>query len=137
MKLTYRQIIDEIKPSLEALNELSYPKNVSVEHHLALAENLDMCESKAKLFWDTRKKVLEDLADKDKEGKPVTQFNEELKMTELKLSIENKSVFQEKYDELKETKVDVQLKKMSKKSFNKVEGLKPAHLRGVILLLKD
>ena len=81
--------------------------------------------------------MLEDLSEKGKDGKPLTEFNEDLKNTEIKLSEENKSIFQDKLEELRETKIDIPFKKLSKKHFNKVENLTPAHLKGVILLLKD
>jgi hypothetical protein len=137
MKLSYEKAIDEIKPALEKISSLTYPTEVPVSHLLEIAENLEMIEGKAKVFWDTRKKILEDLAEKDENGKPKSEFNEETKQTELVLTNENKMVFQNKLEELRDTKVDIPLKKLSKKHFNKVEKLTPLILKGILLLLKD
>lgn len=133
-KYTYSQLLDEIKPCLDVLGNLTYGDETPVSHHLAIAENLSMIEGKAKVFWGLREKMLDPFIEKDKDGNPKKEQKDGV--TEYVLTDENRIAWQEKFEELKNEQVDIKLKKLDKKHFEGVKGLKPIYLRGVWSILK-
>jgi hypothetical protein len=137
IKLTYGKVVDEVMPALAELSNLKYPKSTPMSHHLDVAENLEEFEKISKRFWDLRNKTLEDLADKDKKGSPVKEINEDTGESSYKLSDQSKILWGEKLNELKETEVSVNVKKLNKGNFAKVEGLRPISVKGILVLLKD
>ena len=134
-KYTYETLLDEIKPSLETLGSLSYGDKTPVSHHLKIAENLSLIEDKAKIFLDTREKLIEDYVEKDKDGNPKKQTKEG-GIVEYVLTDENRIAWQEKFEELRQEEVEVKLNKIEKKHFEGAKELKPIYLKGIWSLLK-
>ena len=134
MKITYAKLLDGINPSLQAISKLGFPMSVPISHHIAIAENLNLIEEKAKAFWATRDKVLKELCEKDEKGEPLTEVVN--KVSSYKFSDDNKVIWETKYNELRDEEVEVKLKKLDKSNFEGVEGLTPLLLKGILDILK-
>jgi len=135
-KITYRTLLNKTAPSLSAIAGLTYPKGVPISHHMDIAENIELINGKDKLFWETRNTILKSLAEKDKNGDAKKIVNDETKQSEFDLTDENRLIFSEKLEELNEKEVKINLKKLKRKNFEKVEGLKPIWLAGLLDILE-
>lgn len=135
VKINYTDLLDKVKPALERISVLPHPAKVPVSHHLSIANNLEAIESKSKAFWDARKKMLETLAEKDKDKNPIEEEDEDGKKN-YKLSEKNQKIWNDQLEELRETMVTVKLEKLHKKNFEKVNGLMPVDLRGILVILE-
>lgn len=135
IKLTYTKLLDEVKPCLEMLSNLDYSDKTPISHLFDIAENLSKVEDKSKVFWEIREKLIEPFIEKDEDGKPKKETFED-GQTSFVFTDENKDLWQEKYTELRETEVEVDLKKMMKKHFEGAKELKPLYLKGIMMLLK-
>tara|TARA_R110000787_G_scaffold11722_9_gene38488 strand:+ start:1085 stop:1495 length:411 start_codon:yes stop_codon:yes gene_type:complete len=134
IKVSYTKLIDEIKPSLEKLGNIVYKEDTPISHLLNIAENLERIEVNTKSFWSTREKLLEGLVEKDKDGKPKQEVGESGN-AEYVLTNENKAKWSVKFQELRETEIEVDLHTIEKKN---LEGAKltALDLKGCFLLLK-
>jgi hypothetical protein len=132
-EISYGKLLNEIKPSLEALGELVYGNETPISHLINIAENLELIESKSKVFWGLREKVLNSLAEKDENGDVKTKTKGE--NTEIVISEKNKIIWHKKFQELLNEKVKIDLKKIQKKY---LEGAKvtPNQLKGCFILLE-
>jgi hypothetical protein len=139
-QITYAKILDQYKPALEILGELDYADNMPVSHLLNIAENLKMIDDKGVSFWKTREKLLDTFVEKDSEGKNKTKVGKHPQTgeptSEFVLTEKNQLLWLEKFEELRQTKVDIELNKLDKKHFEGAKGLKVSYLRGVFDLLK-
>jgi hypothetical protein len=140
MVLTYTDLLDGIKPSLEELGELTYSDETPVSHILDIAENLKAIEDKAESFWKTREKFLNPFLEKDSKGNPKTKIGKNPitgeDTNEFVLTDANKLAWNTKFDKLRNTKVSIDLKKLKKKNFNGAKNLKASQLKGVWKLLE-
>ena len=134
IKITYSELLDGINPSLKEISKLSFPISTPVSHHIDIAENLNKIERVAKSFWDTRNKFLEELCDKDDKGKPVIENIEG--NPSYKFSNENSIIWANRLEELRNEEIEIELKKINKKYFEGVEGLRPEILKGILVILK-
>lgn len=140
IELSYTQLLDEVKPSLEVLADLTYGDETPISHLLNIAENLQEIDDKSRIFWSTREKLLDPFIEKDKEGKKKTELKKDPEtgqdMPEFILTDKNRLIWREKFEELRQTKISVNLKMLEKKHFEGAKGLKPKDLKGCWVLLK-
>lgn len=137
--LTYKELLDEIKPSLEVLGNLEYSNDTPISHLIDIADNMREIDDAAKTFWDVRLKMLRPFVEKDENGELKTttiKGDDGVERMEYLITPENKIKWEFKFKELQETHVEVNLKKINKKSLNGISGIKPVHLKGIIKLLK-
>ena len=134
MKITYGVLVNDINPSLLEISKLGFPVKVPIAHHLIIAENLIEIEKAAKIFWDTRTKILKELSIKDENGEPIVSIINEA--SSYKFSDENLIIWNVKFRELENEEVEINLKKLDKINFEGVEGITPAILKGIYRLLK-
>lgn len=130
---TYAELLDNIKPSLEALADIEYGEKTPISHILNVAENLDKIEGKAKLFLDTRKKLLDGYVEKDSKGNPKTKVVEGRE--EYVLTNANKNKWNARFEELRNEKVELELAKINREHLEGVK-IKPNHIRGCLRLLE-
>jgi len=133
--VTYRDLINELKPSLELVSKKQYPSTTDLDHLLNIADNLREVSDKAKLFWETREKILNDLADKDENGNAI-QKQDENGNSYLSLTDESKELFGKRLTELNDKKVKIEIKKLKKTDFKGVDNLTPSELFGLALILE-
>tara|TARA_R110002020_G_scaffold443214_1_gene654423 strand:- start:182 stop:607 length:426 start_codon:yes stop_codon:yes gene_type:complete len=139
IKLSYTQLLDEIQPSLEILGDLTYGEETPISHLLNIAENLKLIEDKAKIFWTTREKLLEPYIEKDEDGKNKTEMKLNPmgeKVAEFLLTDENKVLWMKKFEELRQTKVSINLNKLDTKHFEGAKDVKANDLKACWELLK-
>jgi len=134
-KLTYSKLLDELKPTLDAVSQLKYPIKTPMSFHLAVAENIEKIETLSKTFWDVRNKILTSLSEKDEKGQPKKELNANGQQ-EFVLTDESRIVWVEKLQELKSQEVKVNLVELERKHFEGVEGLMPAYFVGLLPILK-
>ena len=135
VKMTYGKLLDEVKPCLEMLNNLDYGENTPVSHLFDLADNLSAAEDRAKAFWDLREKLIEPFIEKDEDGE-MKKEKDENGRENFVITDENKEEWGKKFQELRETEVEIDFKKLTKKNFEGAKECKPLYLKGIRLLVK-
>jgi hypothetical protein len=92
----------------ELLKGLSILRDVKLKGKVAYAviRNIEKLSSVEKTIEETRKKLAEDLCEKDAEGKPVIEENA------YKISEDNKAEFNKQYIELLDSEADIELHKI-------------------------
>ena len=133
MTLSYSKILDDIKPSLEALGEVVYGAEVPITHLLSIVENLNLIELKSKAFWSTRDKILSSFIEKDEKGLPKTELVKE--NVEFVITDKNKILWKKKYEELRNEQVEIDLKKIKQEYLAGVK-ITANQLRGCYILLE-
>ena len=131
MKKTYQEA-NEMLESYNKLSDLEYPIETDVVHLISIAENIKSISEKTKTFWETRTKIMESLAEKDKDGEIKKKHNKELDITEMIFSSKNRIIWGEKLEELRNTEVEIEISNLEKVNFKNVKGLKPLYLIGIL-----
>ena len=92
----------------ELLNGLTILRDVKLKGKIAYAviRNIEKLSSVEKTIEETRKKLAEDLCEKDAEGKPVIEENV------YKISEDNKAEFNKQYIELLDSEAGIELHKI-------------------------
>lgn len=92
----------------ELLNGLTILRDVKLKGKVAYAviRNIEKLSSVEKTIEETRKKLAEDLCEKDAEGKPVIEENV------YKISEDNKAEFNKQYIELLDSEAGIELHKI-------------------------
>jgi hypothetical protein len=135
VKMTYGQLLDEVKPCLEMLNGLDYGEQTPISHLFDLADNLSAAEDRAKAFWDLREKLIEPFIEKDKDGE-LKKETDENGRENFVMTDENREEWGKKFVELRDTEVEIDFKKLIKKNFEGAKECKPLYLKGIRLLVK-
>ena len=130
-KKSYQEA-NEMLESYNKLSDLEYPIETDVVHLISIAENIKSISEKTKTFWETRTKIMESLAEKDKNGKIKKKHNEDVGFYEYIFSSENKIIWEEKLEELRNTEVEIEIYFLEKSNFKDVKGLKPSYLVGIL-----
>jgi len=131
MNVTNKELVDNLLPSLQAVHDFSLP-NAKVKDLMTLAENLAVCELKAKDFWKTRESILQKYAEKGENGDRIEVENEK---GEKSYKITSAVKFGKDFQELLETMVEVSLGKVDVTIFEDVDGLKPMHIKGLLEII--
>lgn len=133
-KVNYSKLLDEIFPSLQQVSGLSYPKDTPLKHYMNIAKNLNLIEDEVKAFQATREGILKEVCDKDEEGN-IIYITGENGGTEYSLTSEARVEFTNRYNELLETEVEIELLKLKSENFEGVAGLTPNALKGLMAIL--
>lgn len=124
----------EIINSQSTLAELNNCKGLSSVTAYRIAKNIKVIDEELKVYNDQRVKLLEELANKDEEGKPI--IKEENGMKEYDLSKENKVKLQEEIDKLLDEEVNIDIKKVSLEQLDRA-GLSPAQLSTIEYMIEE
>lgn len=133
MKLTYKKLLGEIKPSLEALANVEYKHTTPVAHLLNIAENIAVIELKEKAYTATKTKILDSLVEKDDSGNPKVTFL--AGRSEYVLTDENLKKWESRFAELQSQEIEINLHKIEKAHLEGIK-IKPIDLKGCLDLLK-
>ena len=138
INVAYANVIDVIKPSLEELADLSYSEDTPISHILNIVENLKVVDDRLISFWDIREKILLSLVELDDNGLPKENEIEtqEGVSKEFVLTFENRTIWNKKFKELRETELILELTELEKEHFQGAKGIKPNSLRGCLSFLK-
>lgn len=131
MKKTYEEA-NKMLDCYNKLSDLEHAIETDVVHLIKIAENIKSISEKTKTFWETRNKIMESLAEKDKNGEIKKRHNKELNMPEMIFSTKNKILWAEKLEELANTEVEIEISNLEKVNFKNVKGLKPSYLVGIL-----
>lgn len=101
----------------ELLKGLTILKDVKLKGKIAYAviRNIEKLSSVEKTIEETRKKIAEDLCEKDAEGKPAIEENQ------YKMSDEAKVEFNKQYIDMLDTEADVELHKIDESSVDELD----------------
>ena len=128
MKLTNKQIIEEIHPSLEKFSKMKL-SGVLVEDIMLLARNLNRFKSYSQDVFTARDIIFTKYSEKGEDGKPIVK-NGVFKMTdEYSAQIEMK--------ELLEKTVEVEVEKIDSSIFDSVDGLSVEIVSGLMPILEE
>ena len=128
MKLTNKQIIEEIHPSLEKFSKMKL-SGVLVEDIMLLARNLNRFKSYSEDVFTARDIIFTKYSEKGEDGKPIVK-NGVFKMTdEYSAQIEMK--------ELLEKTVEVEVEKIDSSIFDSVDGLSVEIVSGLMPILEE
>jgi hypothetical protein len=131
---TYSELLNKVQPALAELSTIKFPKEVPFTQLIDIAENLDKIEKKFKVFWDLRKKLIEEYSEKDKDGNQLTELDAN-KQTIAKMIPSKLNEYNSRFNELNETKVKLDLRPIAKKNLENVDGLSPMLLNGLLPIL--
>jgi hypothetical protein len=132
---TYSELLNKVQPSLQALSVMKFPAKVPFTQLIDIAENLQKIEGKSKVFWDLRKKLLEEYAEKDGEGKVITKLDLNGQSI-ADIRPEKMTEYEERFEELNQTKVKLDLRPIAKKNLENIEGMTPAVISGILSILR-
>ncbi len=111
-----------------ALGTLGNTKGLSSITAYRISKNIKAILEEIKTYNDTRTKMCEEYADKDKEGKPIIKDNKYIMSTEKEIQLN------EELGKLLNEDVDIQIKKVSLVDINKA-GLSPLELDSIEFML--
>lgn len=124
----------DILNSQSTLAELNNCKGLSSVTAYRIAKNIKLVNEELKVYNDQRIKLLENLANKDEDGKPI--IKEDDGMQEYDLSRENKIKLQEEVNKLLEEEINMDIKKVSLEQLDGA-GLSPAQLSTIEYMLEE
>ncbi len=124
----------DILNSQSTLAELNNCKGLSSVTAYRIAKNIKLVNEELKVYNDQRIKLLENLANKDEDGKPI--IKEDDGMQEYDLSRENKIKLQEEVNKLLEEEINMDIKKVSLEQLDRA-GLSPAQLSTIEYMLEE
>lgn len=124
----------DILNSQSTLTELNNCKGLSSVTAYRIAKNIKLVNEELKVYNDQRIKLLENLANKDKDGKPI--IKEDDGMQEYDLTDENKLKLQEEVNKLLEEEINMDIKKVSLEQLDGA-GLSPAQLSTIEYMLEE
>ena len=124
MKMKLLQLINAER----ALGTLGNTKGLSSITAYRISKNIKSILEEIKTYNDTRTKMCEEYADKDKEGKPIIKDNKYIMSTEKEIQLN------EELGKLLDEDVDIQIKKVSLEDINKA-GLSPLELDSIEFML--
>lgn len=124
----------DILNSQSTLAELNNCKGLSSVTAYRIAKNIKLVNEELKVYNDQRIKLLENLANKDEDGKPI--IKEDDGMQEYDLSRENKTKLQEEVNKLLEEEINMDIKKVSLEQLDGA-GLSPAQLSTIEYMLEE
>lgn len=133
-KVSYTELLDGMKPSLEKLGNIVYKEDTPISHLLNIAENLEMIEAKSKAFWSTREKLLDGFVEKDDKGNPKEEIGEN-GVKSYVLTDENKVKWDKRFQELRNEEFEIKLHSIEKKNLQGA-AITPRELKGIFSLLK-
>jgi len=111
-----------------ALGTLGNTKGLSSITAYRISKNIKAILEEIKTYNDTRTKMCEEYADKDKEGKPIIKDNKYIMSTEKEIQLN------EELGKLLNEDVDIQIKKVSLVDINKA-GLSPLELDSIEFMI--
>lgn len=111
-----------------ALGTLGNTKGLSSITAYRISKNIKSILEEIKTYNDTRTKMCEEYADKDKEGKPIIKDNKYIMSTEKEIQLN------EELGKLLDEDVDIQIKKVTLADINKA-GLSPLELDSIEFML--
>ena len=111
-----------------ALGTLGNTKGLSSITAYRISKNIKSILEEIKTYNDTRTKMCEEYADKDKEGKPIIKDNKYIMSTEKEIQLN------EELGKLLDEDVDIQIKKDTLADINKA-GLSPLELDSIEFML--
>jgi hypothetical protein len=132
---TYSELLNKLHPSLKSLSSLKFPASVPFSQLIDIAENLDKIEKKAKVFWDLRKKLIEEYSEKDADGNQLTELDDN-NQTIAKMIPEKINEYNSRFEELEQSKIKLDLRPIAKKNLESVEGLSPIVINGLLPVLR-
>ena len=124
----------DIINSQATLSELNNYKGLSSVTAYRIAKNIKLVNEELKVYNEQRIKLLEKLANKDEDDKPI--INEENGMQEYVLTDENKVKLQEEIDKLLAEEVNIDIKKVSLEQLDRA-GLSPAQLSTIEYMIEE
>lgn len=124
----------DILNSQSTLAELNNCKGLSSVTAYRIAKNIKLVNEELKVYNDQRIKLLENLANKDKDGKPIIKA--ENGTQEYDLTDENKLKLQEEVNKLLEEEINMDIKKVSLEQLDGA-GLSPAQLSTIEYMLEE
>lgn len=124
----------EIINSQSTLAELNNCKGLSSVTAYRIAKNIKLVNEELKVYNDQRIKLLENLANKDEDGKPIIKA--ENGTQEYDLTDENKLKLQEEVNKLLEEEINMDIKKVSLEQLDGA-GLSPAQLSTIEYMLEE
>jgi len=128
MKLTNKQIIEEIQPSLEKFSKMKL-SGVLVVDIMLLARNLNRFKNYSQDVFTATDIIFTKYSEKGEDGKPIVK-NGVFKMTdEYSAQIEMK--------ELLEKTVEVEVEKINSSIFESVDGLSVEIVSGLMPILEE
>lgn len=140
MKMKEREAREHFN-GLSGLGNLTLPSKLG----FAITCNLEKLQKESERIEKERKKLCEQFADKDEEGKPVMidsmingQKTQEYKMTE-----ENKKLFSEEYEALPDSDVDIEIRTVKSEEIERCEKVERydipriGQLMALSFMLKD
>lgn len=122
----------DIMNSQSTLSELNNCKGLSSVTAYRIAKNIKLVNEELKDYNEQRIKLLEELANKDEDDKPI--INEENGMQEYELTDENKVKLQEEIDKLLDEEINIDIKKVSLEQLDRA-GLSPAQLSTIEFMI--
>nr|DAN43548.1 MAG TPA: Protein of unknown function (DUF1617) [Caudoviricetes sp.] len=122
----------DILNSQSTLAELNNCKGLSSVTAYRIAKNIKLVNEELKDYNEQRIKLLEELANKDEDDKPI--INEENGMQEYELTDENKVKLQEEIDKLLDEEINIDIKKVSLEQLDRA-GLSPAQLSTIEFMI--
>lgn len=104
---------------LAGIGNLTLPSKLS----FAISYNLEKLQKESERIENERKKLCEQYSDKDDDGKPVMvdSIINGQKTQEYKMSEENRKLFGEEYNELLDTEVDIEIRKVKNEVVERCE----------------
>lgn len=124
----------DILNSQSTLTDLNYCKGLSSVTAYRIAKNIKLVNEELKVYNDQRIKLLENLANKDEDGKPIIKA--ENGTQEYDLTDENKLKLQEEVNKLLEEEINMDIKKVSLEQLDGA-GLSPAQLSTIEYMLEE
>lgn len=125
-------IIKDILDSMETLNKLNNAHGMSSVIAFRIGKNIKAFENEVKVFDDVRKKLLEEAANKDENGKPIIDKD----TNQYDVPADKLEDLVKEIEKLQNEEVKVDIKKVSLEDIEKAD-LSPRELMSIEYMLED
>lgn len=125
-------VIKDILDSMEALNKLNNAHGMSSVVAFRIGKNIKAIEGEVKVFDDVRKKLLEEAANKDENGKAI--INKDTNQYDVPAN--KLEGLAKEIEKLQNEEVKVDIKKVSLEDIEKAD-LSPRELMSIEYMLED
>ena len=125
-------VIKDILDSMEALNKLNNAHGMSSVVAFRIGKNIKAIKGEVKVFDDVRTKLLEELANKDENGKPIIDKD----TNQYDVPADKLEALKKEIKKLQNEKIKVDIKKLSLDDVEKAD-LSPRELMSIEYMLED